>query len=613
MEKNINLMLLRKSRSDNAKESLEETLSRHESQLQELALKQTGELIKEENIYREVISGGENIKDRPVFMSLLRRLENKDIKQVYCMDPERLSRSGIYGAGEVLKIFDVTDTLIATYDQTYNLKNPMDKKYLEMRMIQSADYRNYAKDTMNRGRLRSVKDGYFVGSTPPFGYKRKQLPEEKNRFILVPNEEEAETVKLMFKMVLDGVGTSNLANYLNEYKHKARRNKYWTPAMVRNILTSRVYCGYNTWKKYQLVEEFIDGEVTKKRKLSKDFYEYKGRQELLITEDVYYEVQEKLKSHPSSKCGKDKKPSNQLAGIIVCKKCGRNMIKRPYSDYHKKNEVRVYEYDRQELLDYLRTAKQKSGLSLTKISKLMNISREMSYTWFPPKLDNFRDTKNLSIRWFKLKEVLGIKDNKFDKEITTYTPKIQQRDTLICVTPFCDNVSSELELIEKRLIQSLELKLKEYKYFVNNYEEVIKKEIKNNEKNLIRIDKDIDKYKKLLEKSRDNYNLGIYTSEEYLNDKTRYQNEINELQDTRNKILTNNDKDKIEEIQRYKTAIPVLSKCVDHYYELNIEEQNQLLRSIIFKVEYEKNEGGRWNKEAIDKFTLDIHLNLFFN
>ena len=117
-----------------------------------------------ENIYREVVSGGEDIKSRPDFMRLLRRLEKLDVRQVYCMDPERLSRSGIYGAGEVLKVFDITNTLIATYDQTYNLKNPMDKKYLEMRMIQSADYRNYSKDVMNRGRKRSVKEGYFVGS-----------------------------------------------------------------------------------------------------------------------------------------------------------------------------------------------------------------------------------------------------------------------------------------------------------------------------------------------------------------------------------------------------------------------------------------------------------------
>ena len=152
----IDLMLLRKSRTDDTKEPIEITLKRHEEQLQELSIKTTGKPIKEENIYREIVSGGENIKDRPDFLRLLRRLENGNIKRVWCMDPERLSRSGIYGAGDVLKIFDITNTLIATIEQIYDLKNPMDKKYLEMRMIQSAEYRNYSKDVMNRGRHKSV-------------------------------------------------------------------------------------------------------------------------------------------------------------------------------------------------------------------------------------------------------------------------------------------------------------------------------------------------------------------------------------------------------------------------------------------------------------------------
>ena len=51
----IDLMLLRKSRSDNIKEPIEITLKRHEEQLQELCIKTTGKPVKEENIYREIV------------------------------------------------------------------------------------------------------------------------------------------------------------------------------------------------------------------------------------------------------------------------------------------------------------------------------------------------------------------------------------------------------------------------------------------------------------------------------------------------------------------------------------------------------------------------------
>lgn len=606
----IDLMLLRKSRSDNIKEPIEITLKRHEEQLQELCIKTTGKPVKEENIYREIVSGGENIKDRPDFLRLLRRLENGNIKRVWCVDPERLSRSGMYGAGDVLKIFDVTNTLIATLDQTYDLKNPMDKKYLEMRMIQSAEYRNYAKDVMNRGRHKSVRDGYYIGSSAPFGYKRKQLHDEKDRFILEPHEEESQTVILMFEMLLEGVGTSNLANHLNKYKYKARKNEYWTPAMVRNIVTSEVYCGYNTWEKFKTVEEIINGEVVKKRKLNDKYYVYKGKHKALISEEEFKSVQEILKSHPSSKNGGNKKASNPLAGVIICKKCGRHMVRRPYNEKHLKNGFRKYKYDKQELLDFMRSSKEKTNLSLSQIAKKMNISRDTVKGWFPTNIDKFYDGKNLANHWYQLKEVLEIEDSKWDKIITTYNKKVKQNDSLICLTPFCDNVSSELQLVEKRLLQALEIQLNDFRYYVDNYEQEIIKEAKSNAKTLNKIEKQIEDLKKELKNLRRSYNREEFTYDEYVEDKNDIESELKEIEKTKEEILKDTNQDKII---RYKKAIPILADCLKQYDKLSIQEKNNLLKDIFVKVEYEKNEGGRWNKEAIDKFTLTPHLKILID
>lgn len=369
----IDLMLLRKSRTDDTKEPIEITLKRHEEQLQELSIKTTGKPIKEENIYREIVSGGENIKDRPDFLRLLRRLESGNIKRVWCMDPERLSRSGIYGAGDVLKIFDITNTLIATIEQIYDLKNPMDKKYLEMRMIQSAD-----------------------------------------------------TVK----------------------------------------------------------------------------------------------------------------------------------------------------------------------------------------GWFPTKIERFYDGKNLSDNWFKLKEVLNIQETKWDKIITTYKKKVKQNDSLICITPFCDNVSSELQLVEKRLLQALEIQLNDFKYYVDNYEQEIIKESKDNAKTLNKIEKQIEELKKELKNLRRSYNREEFTYDEYVEDKTDIENELKEIEQTKEEILKDTNQDKI---MRYKKGIPILADTLKKYDTLSIQEKNELLKDIFIKVEYEKNEGGRWNKEAIDKFTLTPYLKILTN
>lgn len=603
----VDLMLLRKSRTDNTKEPIEVTLKRHEEQLQEICIKTTGKPVKEENIYREIISGGENIKDRPDFLRLLRKLENGNVKRVWCVDPERLSRSGIYGAGDVLKIFDVTNTLIATLDQIYDLKNPMDKKYLEMRMIQSAEYRNYAKDVMNRGRHKSVRDGYYVGSTAPFGYKRKQLHDEKDRYILEPHEEEAQTVILIFGMFLEGVGTSNLANHLNKYKYKARKNEYWTPSMIRNILTSEVYCGYNTWERLKTVEEIINGEVVKKRKINDEYYVYKGKQKPLISEEDFKTAQEILKNHPSSKYGGNKTLLNPLAGVVICKKCGRHMVRRPCTEKRLKSERRKYKYDKQELLDFMRKSKKDSKLSLIQIAEKMDVSFATVQGWFPNKIERFYDGKNLSNNWFKLKEVLNIQDTKWDKIITTYNKKVKPDDNLICIAPFCDNVSSHLNLVEKRLLQAIKIQLNDFKYYVDNYEQEIIKEAKSNAKALNRIEKQIEELNKELKNLRRSYHREKFTYEEYIEDKYDIESELKEIEKTKEEILKDTNKDKII---RYKKAIPILADCLKQYDKLSIQEKNELLKDIFIKVEYEKSERGRWNTGKIDKFTLTPHLKI---
>ena len=58
----------------------------------------------------------------------------------------------------------------------------------------------------------SIKDGKYIASTPPFGYKRIKLENSKG-FSLEPNLEEADNVKLIFKLfAYDGLSIREIAN-----------------------------------------------------------------------------------------------------------------------------------------------------------------------------------------------------------------------------------------------------------------------------------------------------------------------------------------------------------------------------------------------------------------
>lgn len=594
------LMLLRKSRSDNPDETVEQTLERHEKQLQQLAKKQLGYFIPEKNIYREVVSGGENIKDRPEFMKLLKRLEIGNIVSVWCIDPQRLSRSGMYGAGEVLEIFEVTDTKIATLQKTYNLKDPMDKKMLEMIMIQSAEYLGYTKEVMTRGRIASVLEGKYIGSTTPFGFGKEKL---KKGYKLIINEEEAQVVRTIFELCIEGVGTSNIANYLNNENYKSRKEYVWTPQMVRNILNHEVYYGILTYGKRKTVKRYVNGEIKKIRIKNEDCVSSQGLHEQIITKEQFDLAHEKLKNNATDRDITKLPIQNPLAGIVFCSECGHAMVRRPYNKSFLKHDKRKYEIDKPALQELLRTHKEKSGLSLTQIANELDVTRDQVAAWFSPKLEKMHLSKVFTDKWYKLKNLINIETTKFDKVIMTYEkPKIQ-KDTLICSLSHCKTVSTELDIVEKRLMEALELKLSDYIYFVDNYEEVIKKELKTNSHALERIEKEEVKLNKRLKNAKTFYELEDYTREEYLETKEEVSKALEKLKEEKAKILTSKDEEKLI---RIKKAIPILEDCLKKYDTLTASQKNELLKTIINKVYYTKTEGGRWNITARDKFKLEI-------
>lgn len=595
------LMYLRKSRNDGEKVAVEVIVNRHEETLQELAEKELGYRIKESNIYREIVSGGEAIEDRPEFIKVLKRLEVGNIKGVFVFDPHRLSRSGLYGAGDVLEAFEITQTLICTPMKFYNLEDKMDKKYLEMIMIQAAEYLGYVKDVMGAGRMKSFAEGKII-STPPYGYDKEKLKDEKG-YKLIPHPIESTYVKRMFDLCCEGLGATAIANYLNERNVKPRKKAYWEPSSIRDILKNETYIGILTWGKNPIKKILENGKAKKKRFYNQDGFKVaKGLHEPLVTKEQFELAQEMMKSRRSRDYSSNT-IKNPLAGLVFCGFCGNAMIRRPYNKSFKKNPVRVYELDRKALLNYLRTHKQRSGLSLTEIAKKLNVTKDVVIGWFPPKLEKFYPSKTLADKWFDLKNLLEIEDNKFDKEVTTYKEPDIQKDTLMCSSLHCDCVSSYLEIVEKGLISKLKVELEKRSHFLDNYEQELKKEKVSNAKELKEVEKKIEEINGYIRNASKKNVMEILTDEQYLELKAEFEAELKPLIKKRERLSDTKDE---ERIIQYKKSIPILEHCVYDYDLLSVQEKNELLKTFIDKIVYKKTAGGRWNKEAMEQVELVV-------
>lgn len=104
--------------------------------------------------------------------------------------------------------------------------------------------RRVSSDT-RRSMLKAAGDGFFTGARVPFGYA--SMPDGKRRR-LVPHPGEAETVKRMFDMSLQGFGVKIIAMTLNE-AGTLLRGRRWAKNTVNFMLSNEVYRGIKVFNR----------------------------------------------------------------------------------------------------------------------------------------------------------------------------------------------------------------------------------------------------------------------------------------------------------------------------------------------------------------------------
>lgn len=599
------LIYLRKSRSDNPNETVEETLARHEKELQDFAKAELGGYIREEDIYREVVSGGEDIEDRPEFVKVLQRMETNTIKGVLVVDTARLSRAGIYGAGDVINAFFYTNTHVVTPIKTYDLKQKFDKKFIEMEMLKSNDYLDYVKEVLDNGRMRSLRNGCFIGAETPFGYDKEKL--EHKGYKLVPIPEEAEIVKRIFDLYLnEGLGTVAIAKYLSKEGIKTREDCNFGHEYVKRILTNQHYIGKLVWAKRKTIKVLENGRLVKKTITNSAPIIVDGKHDAIISLEQYEAAQEKIALHPSANTPRTSEVKNPLAGLVSCKKCGKAMVRKKGTGKDRSTYKRVREPNKADLMAVIQEAKGRAGLSLSQVAAKIDTTKGKVTSWLSPNPDKVYFSKSFTEKWLELKDVLGITTDAFDKDILTYHEE-QPAVSLVCSNYHCSNVSSRLDLVEGQVIEALRDHLNNYHYFLDNYEEEITKVVVGNAVQIENLTEKIAKLKKAKKNALRNYNMEDITREEYLEEKEEIEADIAKCEERLAKLEENKEEDKMI---KYKKAIPTLEKCLEIYDTLDVGGQNELLRSIVKHIKYSKSEGGRWCEKGIYNFELEVSLRI---
>lgn len=319
-------LYLRKSREDREAEERGEgeTLARHRTALLRLA-KDYGVGVAQ--IYEEIVSG-ESVLHRPAMLAMLKALEGREYRSVWCVEIDRLGRGDMEDQGLILKTLKKAGARIVTPRKIYDLSDEFDEEYTEFEAFMARKELKIITRRLQSGRRRAVEDGNYLGTLPPYGYCIKQTP---RRRYLVKNREQAVPTELIFRLYREGLGTRKIAKELNRLGYRSFTGRAWTAPSVLNMLKNPVYAGITVWQKNEIKKSAKPGQKkeVRSRPLNEQLW-VRGTHEPYVTEQEWSTLQQLLAGKSHSPYRREHGLTNPLAGLVKCGLCGGAMVARPY-------------------------------------------------------------------------------------------------------------------------------------------------------------------------------------------------------------------------------------------------------------------------------------------
>lgn len=329
---------LRKSRADMEAEARGEgeTLARHTRKIEEVAERMHIDL-PAENYFREIVSG-ETIAARPVMQELLRQVEAGMWDGVFVVEVERLARGDTMDQGQVAKSFKRTGTKIITPAKVYDPDDEFDEEYFEFGLFMSRREYKTIRRRLDAGRKAAVKEGKFIASVAPYGYRKVKLTND-NGYSLEIVPEEAEIIRMIFEMYTrseDGerAGTQTIATHLDKMKVPPRNGKHWAKDSIRDILANPVYIGKIRWGYKKETKNYENGRMVKTRHKTGEYILTDGLHAPIIDEFTFHLAAKYLKENRLGMASPTRELQNPLSGIVYCKKCGQLMTRIGVSSHN---------------------------------------------------------------------------------------------------------------------------------------------------------------------------------------------------------------------------------------------------------------------------------------
>lgn len=322
----------------------------------EYALKENIQVV---SVFTDYEYSGTNF-NRPEFQNMMQAVRDRKINCIIIRDLSRLGREYLEMGRLIDKVFPFLGVrFISVNDKLDTIKEVDTKKSFEV-TIKNIINDMYAKDIsvkIKSSKLNRARNGYFIGSVPPYGYK---VTKEKEGQKLEVDENIRFVVEEIFSLSAKGLSQLQVTRQLNEKAYATATVYYntgriyreesdpqWNVGSLSKILTNPVYMG----DLVQGVKSQYLAEGKKQHYADKeDYIVVEDAHEAIISRDLFEKVQngrkERLRHNGFSKRRNDLKrdPENRYKGLVFYSKTGEELFRRTRINTVGKKKVLSYLY-----------------------------------------------------------------------------------------------------------------------------------------------------------------------------------------------------------------------------------------------------------------------------
>ena len=268
------------------------------------------------DIYHDKGISGKSVENRLGLLRLIEDGKNGKFKMVIVWKISRLSRS-LSDLSNIHQEFEKYEIDIKSITEPFDTSTPVGKMVFNLLGAIGEFERETTIENVKNGMRQRAKEGGFNGGRM-IGYQSVFIEgSDRRKLVIVDNE--AEIIRLIFDLYINGKGYKAIANKLNTLKYKTVRGNAFNIQSVRDVVMNPTYAGYVRYNNY------VNHSKKRRKGSETEMVITEGTHEAIIDRETW----EKAKSIFNSRTGMPEKRRSGvflLTGLLKCPDCGSSMV-----------------------------------------------------------------------------------------------------------------------------------------------------------------------------------------------------------------------------------------------------------------------------------------------